>query len=45
MHRLFALCATLILAATQLVAEVGDHGLHKAPWMRDMFKDLSEDLA
>lgn len=25
-------------------AELGDDGLHKAPWMRDTFKDLSEDL-
>nr|WP_254694273.1 thioredoxin family protein [Sulfitobacter sp. SK012] len=24
--------------------EVGDDGLHKAPWMRDTFKDLAEDL-
>ena len=23
---------------------VGDDGLHKSPWMRDTFKDLSEDL-
>lgn len=26
-------------------AELGDDGLHKADWMRDTFKDLSEDLA
>ena len=25
-------------------AELGDDGLHKADWMRDTFKDLSEDL-
>jgi len=25
-------------------AELGDDGLHKAPWMRDTFKDLREDL-
>ena len=24
---------------------MGDDGLHKAPWMRDTFKDLTEDLA
>ena len=24
--------------------EVGDDGLHKAPWMQDTFKDLREDL-
>lgn len=35
-----------LLFATQVGAvEVGDDGLHKAPWMRDTFKDLSEDLA
>ena len=27
------------------LAEMGDDGLHKAPWMRETFKDLSEDLA
>jgi len=33
------------LAAFQLhAAEIGDDGLHKAPWMRDTFKDLTEDL-
>lgn len=26
-------------------AELGDDGLHKTDWMRDTFKDLSEDLA
>ena len=25
-------------------AEIGDDGLHKADWMRDTFKDLTEDL-
>jgi len=25
-------------------AEMGDDGLHKAPWMKDTFKDLREDL-
>ena len=32
--------ATLALAAT-----LGDDGLHKTDWMRDTFKDLTEDLA
>ena len=36
------LCA--VLFALQLQAEIGDDGLHKAPWMRDTFKDLAEDL-
>ena len=35
-----------VFSAVQLsAAELGDDGLHKAPWMRDTFKDLSEDLA
>ncbi|WP_333696901.1 thioredoxin family protein [Phaeobacter italicus] len=27
-----------------MAAELGDDGLHKAPWMRETFKDLREDL-
>ena len=34
----------LALAAPLAAAELGDDGLHKAPWMRDTFKDLREDL-
>ena len=37
--------AMLGLAFGVSAAELGDDGLHKAPWMRDTFKDLSEDLA
>jgi thioredoxin-related protein len=38
-------CATLCaMAFGALAAEMGDDGLHKAPWMRDTFKDLTEDL-
>ncbi|MEM8576675.1 MAG: thioredoxin family protein [Pseudomonadota bacterium] len=37
---IFAALIALPLAA----AELGDDGLHKAPWMRDTFKDLAEDL-
>ncbi|WP_417475317.1 thioredoxin family protein [Leisingera sp.] len=34
-----------MVVATPLAAtELGDDGLHKAPWMRDTFKDLREDL-
>ncbi len=40
---LFAICA-LFLATSGVFAEIGDDGLHKAPWMRDTFKDLAEDL-
>ncbi|MBE9636896.1 thioredoxin family protein [Salipiger mangrovisoli] len=38
---LIACASTLPLPAAQL----GDDGLHKAPWMHDTFKDLREDLA
>ncbi|WP_299649526.1 thioredoxin family protein [uncultured Tateyamaria sp.] len=44
MFRLFALLTALILAFQVNAAELGDDGLHKAPWMRDTFKDLTEDL-
>tara|TARA_R110002124_G_scaffold43991_3_gene134837 strand:+ start:206 stop:766 length:561 start_codon:yes stop_codon:yes gene_type:complete len=43
-HILLILAAVMTLAGPAR-AEVGDDGLHKAPWMRDTFKDLSEDLA
>ncbi|WP_164661954.1 thioredoxin family protein [Tropicibacter sp. Alg240-R139] len=36
--------ALAVFIAAPLAAEVGDDGLHKAPWMRDTFKDLREDL-
>lgn len=45
MKRLLALFFTLLFASTALASEIGDDGLHKAPWMRDTFKDLGEDLA
>lgn len=35
---------TVMLATGAMAAELGDDGLHKAPWMRDTFKDLTEDL-
>jgi thioredoxin-related protein len=41
---LFAVFAALFATAAVAV-EMGDDGLHKAPWMRDTFKDLREDLA
>jgi thioredoxin-related protein len=44
MRRLFAILSALFLAAQVNAAELGDDGLHKASWMRDTFKDLSEDL-
>jgi len=46
MKRFLIFCATVLaLSAGAIAAELGDDGLHKAPWMRDTFKDLSEDLA
>jgi len=41
---LFAL-ASLMLATQLHASEIGDDGLHKEPWFRDTFKDLSEDLS
>lgn len=45
MKRLVTFLAAILCAATLHAAELGDDGLHKANWMRDTFKDLSEDLA
>jgi len=40
------LAALLFLIVTPVfAAELGDDGLHKTDWMRDTFKDLTEDLA
>ncbi len=36
--------AAAALALPAFAVELGDDGLHKAPWMRDTFKDLQEDL-
>lgn len=33
------------ISAPVFAAELGDDGLHKTDWMRDTFKDLTEDLA
>jgi thioredoxin-related protein len=35
----------LLAAAPAFAAEVGDDGLHEAPWIRETFLDLREDLA
>lgn len=40
-----AAAAAVLLALPAWGAQMGDDGLHKAPWMRDTFKDLREDLA
>ena len=45
MKRLLLVLAAIFMSASLAGAEMGDDGLHKALWMRDTFKDLSEDLA
>ena len=45
MKRLILIAAAVFMSAPMGLAEMGDDGLHKASWMRDTFKDLSEDLA
>ncbi|EEX08445.1 thioredoxin [Ruegeria lacuscaerulensis ITI-1157] len=44
MIRTFLLLASILMAPMAVASELGDDGLHKAPWMRDTFKDLREDL-
>ncbi|MEP3329492.1 thioredoxin family protein [Sedimentitalea sp.] len=44
MKRIFGMIVAWLLAGAVSAAELGDDGLHKAPWMRDTFKDLREDL-
>lgn len=44
MQRVLTILIALICATQIHAAEMGDDGLHKADWMRDTFKDLSEDL-
>ncbi len=44
MKRMLYLLFILIFASGLNATEMGDDGLHKAAWMRDTFKDLSEDL-
>ncbi len=45
MTRLMTFLAAALVALPVAAADLGDDGLHKASWMRDTFKDLSEDLA
>ncbi|MGJ5618798.1 thioredoxin family protein [Sulfitobacter sp. MF3-043] len=42
--RLLAFISAMLIALPLWAAELGDDGLHKAPWMRDTFKDLRDDL-
>lgn len=45
MKRLVLTLVLMLMVPAALAAELGDDGLHKAPWMRDTFMDLREDLA
>lgn len=44
MIKRFLLIFSILMPPMTLAAELGDDGLHKAPWIRDTFKDLREDL-
>ena len=44
MRTLILAMAALATASMAQAVELGDDGLHKTEWMRDTFKDLSEDL-
>lgn len=45
MRIVFTVLAMILLAFPATAFEIGDDGLHKTDWMRDTFKDLTEDLA
>lgn len=46
MKRFAGMMAALFFSALPALAvELGDDGLHKPDWLRETFKDLSEDLA
>ena len=44
MKRVLSFLIGCLFAGAVPAAELGDDGLYKAPWMRDTFKDLREDL-
>ena len=44
MYRAVLLFFACILGLQVQASQMGDDGLHKAPWMRETFKDLREDL-
>lgn len=45
MKKFLFIVTALLLSLPVQAAELGDDGLHKTDWMRDTFKDLTEDLA
>lgn len=44
MLRILSILCAVLFATNVTAADIGDDGLHKAAWMRDTFKDLTEDL-
>ena len=44
MRYILSFLMVAVLTVPAFAAELGDDGLHKASWMRDTFKDLTEDL-
>ena len=44
MRKLLLTLFAVVFATSVHAVELGDDGLHKTDWMRDTFKDLSEDL-
>lgn len=42
---MFRILACLVLLAGPAMAEIGDDGLYKSPWLRETFLDLNDDLA
>ncbi|WP_095588964.1 thioredoxin family protein [Actibacterium ureilyticum] len=45
LHALIAAAALAVATPVWATAPMGDDGLHKPDWLRDTFKDMSEDLA
>ena len=45
MRLLTATLAALAIALPAFAVELGDDGLHKPDWLRETFKDMSDDLA
>ena len=44
MKHILAAAAAVLIALPVWAAELGEDGLHTAPWRRETFKDLREDL-
>lgn len=44
-HFVLTLAALAVFSLPARAADLGDDGLHKAPWQQDTFRDMAEDLA